>query len=267
MLRELTDNKPVAFYTSPFRFTAGQLQEMCELQNHANNQMFSDSWTKESNKVLPYYRAALVEAVEAIDKMGYKWWKKKETLDATALEAIRIELIDILHFTLSDEIRKHGSIQNAVYNYVEKKPVVALHPIGSFHENPFDGDGFEISAREPTTAIVTDIGVFSFNDLCEQLIFTVLKEGCSNLHMLGLLFANLSMTPDDVYLRYIAKNTLNLFRNSNGQREGTYYRIWDGVDDDDVLAEFIQTRPHTSKSELYSYLELKYSTAVRKEKK
>ncbi|RKG72059.1 dUTP diphosphatase, partial [Corallococcus sp. CA049B] len=42
-------------------------------------------------------RAVLVETTEAMDHHGWKWWSK-QTMN---LEQLRIELIDIWHFALS----------------------------------------------------------------------------------------------------------------------------------------------------------------------
>jgi hypothetical protein len=230
------------------------------LQNEANNKMFGHSWLEEPVKVLPYYRASMVEAVEALVKMGYKWWKKAEDLDEVQIEAIRIELIDILHFVLSDEIRAAGSIEKALVDYEETVSVLALYGIGSFAQQDFANlPGIKPSDEMPSVYIVTDIDLFSFNDLCEQLIFTALLQGRANLTSLTLLFDKIGMTANDVYLRYTAKHTLNMFRNVNGQKEGTYKKVWNGVEDDVILANYIQQKgEHLTKESLYAYLTEQY---------
>ena len=46
----------------------------------------------------PYMRAVVIEAAEAIEHHGWKWWKKQDK----DLAQLQMELIDIWHFLLSE---------------------------------------------------------------------------------------------------------------------------------------------------------------------
>ena len=77
--------------TSPH---AGMLLAMLELQDSMNKKIDND-WLAKRHA---YLRAVLVEATEALEHYGWKWWKK-QTPDMAQL---RIEMIDIWHFVLSE---------------------------------------------------------------------------------------------------------------------------------------------------------------------
>jgi hypothetical protein len=44
---------------------------------------------------------------------------------------------------------------------------------------------------------------------------------------------------DDLYRSYVAKNVLNMFRQDHGYKRGDYIKVWDGQEDNEVLAELI----------------------------
>jgi dimeric dUTPase (all-alpha-NTP-PPase superfamily) len=238
---------------------------MCELQTLTNNKMFGEFWTECTFSSLPYYRATVVEAVEAIAKHGYKWWKQ----ETTDLDGIKLELVDILHFTLSDFLRRHKEMRVVVAKYEQSSTrPISIHQIGRFNEDIycFDGEGFEVKAVSPTVSRMLSLDSLTFNDLCEQLIYASLLEGYSDLPCLTLLFEYIGMSPDEVYLKYIAKNTLNHFRDDNGQKEGTYFRVWGGKDDDQVLAGYLNENPDVIRADLYSFLTDAYNTSHKTHK-
>jgi len=39
---------------------------------------------------------------------------------------------------------------------------------------------------------------------------------------------------------YVAKNVLNKFRQDHGYKEGSYHKVWNGREDNEVLAEIIR---------------------------
>ena len=74
--------------------TTSMLLAMLELQD-SMNQKIDAGWLARRHA---YLRAVLVEATEALEHYGWKWWKK-QTPD---MPQLRIELIDIWHFVLSE---------------------------------------------------------------------------------------------------------------------------------------------------------------------
>ena len=70
------------------------LLAMLELQDSMNQKIDPD-WISKRHA---YLRAVLVEATEALEHYGWKW-RKKQSPD---MPQLRIELIDIWHFVLSE---------------------------------------------------------------------------------------------------------------------------------------------------------------------
>ena len=69
------------------------LGRMAELQDGYNRQVDPD-WRSAG---FAYYRAIWVECAELLDHYGWKWWKHQQP----DLDQVRLELIDIWHFGLS----------------------------------------------------------------------------------------------------------------------------------------------------------------------
>ena len=60
-----------------------------------------------------------------------------------------------------------------------------------------------------------------------------------------------------LYECYIAKNVLNRFRQNNGYKEGSYKKIWNGHEDNEVMSEILSNG--VSKiDEIYAALEREY---------
>ncbi len=64
-----------------------------------------------------YTLAIISELSELLCEVNFKWWKNKKTLDN---EAIREELVDILHFLISMCIRSGMSAEDLYNGYIEK---------------------------------------------------------------------------------------------------------------------------------------------------
>jgi len=75
------------------------LVSMLTLQDDVNR-LIDPCWRASGN---PFLRAAMMEAAEALDHHGWKWWKK-HSID---LPQLQLELVDIWHFLLSDWIIAH----------------------------------------------------------------------------------------------------------------------------------------------------------------
>jgi len=230
------NKETLALYPSSFELSYEQLEEMLKLQQQANAVMIK------GDEDTPYYRASVVESVEAIQHFGYKWWKATES----DIGQTKMELIDILHFALSDFL-KEPSNNDLVYDALElarslAEPVV-IYPIGSLlHDKTYLDNRSTLAAMRVGDCIIHQLyslDLLTFNDLVEQLIFVSLKDGKTSFPHLYLLFEKLDMVPIEVHGLYVGKNTLNKFRMANGQKENTYYKTWDGREDNEHLTDFI----------------------------
>ena len=61
--------------------------------------------------------AMLSELAEVLDEVNFKWWKNKKPLDT---DALRGELVDILHFFVSMCIRSGMDADELFARYIEK---------------------------------------------------------------------------------------------------------------------------------------------------
>lgn len=89
--------------------------------------------------------------------------------------------------------------------------------------------------------------------------------------ILKMLFVQLNMTNEDIYIAYITKNCLNKFRQDFGYKDGTYIKDWNGKEDNVVAFELASNIGATENlfKELYNDLKKIYvcNVAFQKDKK
>ncbi|MCZ6459152.1 MAG: dUTP diphosphatase, partial [Gammaproteobacteria bacterium] len=83
--------------TSAATTAVEMLHTMAEMQEAHNRQVHPD-WRENEYE---YYRAIWVECAELLDHYGWKWWKKQNP----DLAQVKLEIVDIWHFGLSDLLR------------------------------------------------------------------------------------------------------------------------------------------------------------------
>lgn len=219
------------------------LLEMLHLQASINAKVNPD-WL---NAGYPWLRAAMLEAAEAMEHHGWKWWKA-QTCDMPQLQ---MELVDIWHFALSHYLADNAGDSKAA----AKRLTVVKQPADREFVTVinFDGELFSINQLNVLDKLQLLIGLTSMHDFSVDL-FQALLTDCG-------------MTWDDLYAQYVGKNVLNFFRQDNGYKEGTYIKIWGDVEDNVVLAECLKTiSPDTPNfaAELYKALAAAYTAAVYK---
>ena len=212
------------------QFSGDQIREIIRLQGEANDVM-SDAWRTSNNDAIPYYRAGWVEAAEALMHIGFKWWKNEHPTEESWKEAhgqAVMELVDVMHFSASDIARLLGDQK------ISDDDVEVFYPpiynIGRFADR---------RANETDVNPVT-YSELTFQDLCEQMVYSYLRDGRCHWTYINVMAEALEVTADQLFATYIGKNTLNKFRTANGQREGTYNKIWDGQEDNIYLTERIE---------------------------
>lgn len=205
---------------------------MLELQDRMNRKI-NPNWLKAE---YPFLRAVLVEAAEAMDHYGWKWWKSQ----APNIPQLRIELVDIWHFVLSHYlVRAGGNVASAAEMIICDWADVDSISVG--------GETFNLQEMDVVRKL--------------ELLAALSCVRKPSLPLLRVLFDDCGLTPDDLYREYVSKNVLNHFRQDFGYKSGTYFKTWDGYEDNEHLASIASTLNSNSPdlpSVLYDELKKKY---------
>lgn len=202
------------------QFTIQQFEEIFRLQGEANDVM-SDAWRTSSNNQIPYYRASWIEFAEALMHIGFKWWKKEHKTEESFKEAVEqsiMEIVDVMHFAASDYIRSDRGF-----------PTKSEYP----YQVSMDNSG-ELEYNEMWNS--TDI-----REVIEQAVADIILRKSVRWCWINMLAECFGVDENKLYGMYLGKNVLNKFRTTHGQREGTYAKIWDGMEDNVYLTQFIET--------------------------
>ncbi len=209
-----------------------QLLHMCILQDEANTVMSSEAWRDSTDDTLWYYRAINNELGECSSHIGIKWWKNEhpnEEIATSAFKQARMEVIDVLHFALSNLVRgchqSNTELEVGVSRHLFYPKLFSIGRFSQFSQRDVD--------LEPSYSELT------INDFIEQCQYVNLVNGHLPLNYVMVLAELLDLSANDLYVAYVGKNVLNKFRTTNGQREGTYLKIWNGIEDNEYLTEYL----------------------------
>jgi hypothetical protein len=191
-----------------------------------------------------FQRAITDELSELMNQVGWKWWKNTEqTLGYLGyeewskipgnLEQARLEVVDIFHFLISDQI----VINNGNLKEVE---ISITH---AFSEQ-----------------FMLDNTEFHLDDLDFFMGHSCNKE--FDIYDMMTLANYFGMDLNFLCKLYIAKNTLNVFRQDNGYKQGTYNKIWNGEEDNVIMMKFVNGNGLSEdnyESDLYDLLKVTYN--------
>ena len=211
------------------------IEQMFDLQkklnDHTNGVMWVEGITKENRKI-SWYRCIYMEATEAIDSFNWKHWKGINTEPDWA--NIKVELVDIWHFIMSELIRIKD--ENYANKYLELKPQ------GDFNAEVL----IDTLEKMLNLSVISNIDpkINNIRDITD-LFFTAISQ--------------IGMDIAELYKRYVVKNQLNAFRQQNGYKDGSYIKLWNTVEDNVIAFNIMDENPSISPRELYQQLEIKYS--------
>jgi dimeric dUTPase (all-alpha-NTP-PPase superfamily) len=199
------------------------LETMMELQKGFNNKLRSD-WRENP----PAYADAIwTEAAEAFDHTQWPWWKKQG--EAVDYDQIKMELIDIWHFLMSE-----------LMTYTANEDLDHIDLVKMVSEDIF--------GKKPADYVL-DINMV--REQFRNIVRTSLLPSSESRIVLILAafvtaMVSLEMTWTEVYKLYVGKNTLNTFRQQNGYKTETdkYKNIWareKGWEDNQYLTELLTT--------------------------
>jgi len=198
-----------------------QLLVMLEMQDAMNTHV-NPQWRQAGNA---WYRAIWTECAEMLDHYGWKWWKHQQP----DLEQVRLELVDILHFAMSDYLLQESD--NAA-------TAVRIEA--------------ELSDPRQCDDIRSAIEIMAQSTIAQQ-----------SMHFsdFASIMALIDMDFDQLYRTYVGKNVLNFFRQDHGYKDGSYVKTWDGREDNEHLVEVLDGLDSSSTSfreEVYQGLSGRY---------
>jgi dimeric dUTPase (all-alpha-NTP-PPase superfamily) len=210
------------------------MNTMLSLQSAMNSKV-DPNWV---TAAYPYLRAVVVEAAEAIEHHGWKWWKK-QALDMAQLQ---MEVVDIWHFLLSEVLlRQHGD---------EVAASTQLLNDCDHH----DGDDILFDNRPYELKSMTLLDKF-------ELLTALAAARRIEIVVFASILQDCKMSWDDLFAQYVSKNVLNLFRQDHGYKQGSYQKIWHGKEDNEHLVEVMATLSADADdyhAQLYQALKLRY---------
>ena len=198
-----------------------QINQMLTMQDAMNSRV-SETWRDNGYE---WYRAIWVECAEMLDHHGWKWWKHQE-ID---VGQVQLELVDIFHFGLSLRLMTGASVND-----------IAAELVNELTQGSDEGD-FKIALEKLASAAVTN-----------KNFDAIALADCMRL---------MNMDLNELFKQYVGKNTLNFFRQDHGYKEGTYIKIWHGEEDNEVLANLVNSLDVSAsdfQQQLYAALETKY---------
>lgn len=202
--------------------TSEQVEVMLSMQDRMNATV-NPAWRTAGYN---WMRAVMMEAAEAMEHHGWKWWKKQ----VPDMPQVRMELVDIWHFMLSQII-------------VE----------GRGRDNEFLADDIvhhlsQYNVRENTPALIDSL----------QSLAGSGAAGILDIKAFSAALVGSDMSWEDLYSTYVAKNILNQFRQANGYKTGEYIKDWSvmklthtsiddrALEDNDHLHDIMQIVPSSA---------------------
>jgi hypothetical protein len=211
-----------------------QLLTMLNYQKQLND-VFDPQWRVNRHQ---YLRAVVVEGGEAIDHHGYKWWK----LQNKDLPQMQLEVVDILHFYLSETARLHLENDEAVLHeeWLNDEKVIR-----------FDDKNYLIKRLSLLEKIELIIGL-AVSRRMSWALFRAIQE-------------DVELEFDALHHQYAAKNVLNLLRQRHGDKKGEYIKVWEGEEDNVHLSRQMEIWADDETMDvLYARLEGLYKTLALK---
>lgn len=192
-------------------------------QVELNDLAASPGWMDGYHQWLVY---AAIEMGELVDHLAPYHWKSNKPDKEQAF----IELIDIFHFLVSHKMQKSALI---VHEDREAEVVQHIENILKVDPAPVP-PSFYLVGKPPESYTL-------------QMCFNMM--------------AWFKKTPQQFFEMYLAKDVLNIFRQHNGYKNGSYTKTWSGREDNEYLAEIVKgfdfNLPN-SKQRLYDLLGEQY---------
>lgn len=165
------------------------------------NTLIDPDWRTRANN---WDLACAMETGECIGHIGYEWWKHTEP----NIPMAQNELVDVWHFVVSKAL-EYGV------------------PLDVFLES-FESDSPEVEEEAERVRKLTLLMIL-------QDLMLGFSSGATYVTTFTVAMEKLELSWHELFLQYIGKNTLNIFRQKNGYKEGTYKKSWVGKEDNEIM--------------------------------
>ena len=220
----------------------GKIYEMLTLQNELNNDTNGPRWREgvtKNGKVINWKRCITMETAELIDSFPWKHWK---SIDAQPnYENVKIELVDIWHFVMS-YLLQHNPLDEVARMIDNLKDTKSDIKITQWQNDKVD-KYLDIFEELMALSLIKNDSEMLQESLIEQFF-----KACDAV---GLSF-------EELYRLYIGKNALNQFRQEHGYKEGSYKKIWNGKEDNEVMQHILEQKPDITFTDLKKELLKRY---------
>lgn len=173
--------------------------------------------------------AITLEAAELIDSYPWKWWKNVKA--APDIANAKVELVDILHFSLSGTMQLLFGRANSGNSNSSSKAAADSSSSSALQEQQLKAWGLSHSISTPLTDVKNC--VLTFRNVI----------GLAKFHKFDLITEHVVASAEDLGFNlvayYIAKHTLNVIRQLGGYKNGTYVKVNSGKEDNELLHEVI----------------------------
>jgi hypothetical protein len=214
------------------------IKSMLSLQQTMNITVNPD-WVSQG---YDWFRAAMLEGAESVEHHGWKWWKAQKK----DLPQLQMEIVDIWHFYLSVFLVQSNADQEKALDLIEQHYEENLNsPV------IFDNKIYDLSSMTLLSKLDLLIGLSAAKRVHIPLLLSLITD-CE-------------MTWEYFFEQYVKKNILNIFRQKNGYKQGTYLKEW--FDKEDNISLMEQASKLNPKDDnyvelLWNSLEKTYSEAL-----
>ncbi len=204
--------------------------QMLRLQAEMNERIHP-AWREQGYS---WFRAIWIECAELVGHTGYQWWRSEQPNQAQ----LQLEVVDIWHFGLSALMEQRSADELA--------PWLA-----------------QCFAKWTATSDAS----MDVTQCAEALAAAVLQRQDFDMESFVDLLTAAALSPVALHRRYVGKNVLNRFRQDQGYREGSYHKMWNGLEDNEHLQQIIDQLPVGDEADMgaafggfiYAELERRYS--------
>lgn len=222
-----------------------KILQMLELQQELNDTTNGVNWeagVTQNGKKIDWRRCIYLEAAELIESYPWKHWKN---IDASPDYAnIKIEIVDIWHFVMSETLRLY-KIEN-------------LGSIADIASTVANMEGFETFKKSDKGVVLESYAQIALVEEMIRILFCEKEDINALLISFLTISSKLNLKLPELYELYIGKNILNKFRQNHGYKEGSYIKVWNGKEDNVVMQSILHQHSEITPDALYVALEELY---------